>query len=195
MVKPLAERERELGDRVRAGLGDVIAGDRHRVEVADLVVDEVLLDVAHHAQREFRARRCRCSAPGLPSGCRPARCRARCCRVSCLILRVGLGIHHLVAGDAKQAQAKPVIAVGQLAGIASGARPWAYSSSICFSAAAQARGSALQVLLDVLVDRGVHEHREDHRRGTVDGHRHRGGRRDRGRSRSTASSCRRATRC
>ena len=51
----VAQRERELRDQVRAGLGDVIAGDRNRIEVAHLVVDEVLLDVAHHAQGELGA--------------------------------------------------------------------------------------------------------------------------------------------
>jgi len=40
------QRERELRDRVRAGLGDVVARDRHRVEVPHVVVDEVRLDVA-----------------------------------------------------------------------------------------------------------------------------------------------------
>ncbi len=33
---------------------------------------------------------------------------------------------------------------------------------------------AMQVLLDALIDRGVHEHCQNHRRRTVDGHRHRG---------------------
>ena len=47
------EREGELRDRVRPGLGDVVAGDRDRVEVAHLVGDEVLLHVAHHPQREL----------------------------------------------------------------------------------------------------------------------------------------------
>ena len=47
------ERERELADRVGAGLGDVIARDAHRVEVAHLVGDEVLGDVAHHLEREL----------------------------------------------------------------------------------------------------------------------------------------------
>ena len=47
------ERERELGDRVRPGLGDVVAADRDAVEVAHPVVDEVLLDVAHHLHREL----------------------------------------------------------------------------------------------------------------------------------------------
>ena len=35
--EPVGQRERELADRVRARLGDVVAGDRDRVEVADLV--------------------------------------------------------------------------------------------------------------------------------------------------------------
>ena len=47
------QREGELRDRVRAGFGDVIARDRHRIEIAHLMVDEVLLDVTHHFQREF----------------------------------------------------------------------------------------------------------------------------------------------
>jgi hypothetical protein len=50
----VGEREGELRDRVGAGLGDVIPGDRHRVEVAHAPLGEVLLHVAHHAQREFR---------------------------------------------------------------------------------------------------------------------------------------------
>ena len=49
----VGERERELRDRVRARLGDVVAGDRHRVEVPHVVGDEVLLDVAHHLEREL----------------------------------------------------------------------------------------------------------------------------------------------
>ena len=48
----VGQRERELADRVRARLRDVVAGDRHAVEAADLVVDEPLLDVGHHPQRE-----------------------------------------------------------------------------------------------------------------------------------------------
>src|SRR5690606_16594308 len=49
----VGQGESQLADRVRAGFGDVIAGDGHRVEVAHLVIDKVLLDVAHHAQREL----------------------------------------------------------------------------------------------------------------------------------------------
>ena len=45
--------ECELTDRVRAGFGDVITGDRHRVEILHLVMDEELLNVAHHLERKL----------------------------------------------------------------------------------------------------------------------------------------------
>ena len=49
----VGECEGQLGDGVRAGLGDVVAADRDGVEVPHAVVDEVLLDVAHHPQGEL----------------------------------------------------------------------------------------------------------------------------------------------
>ncbi len=49
----VGEREGELRDRVGAGLRDVVARDRHRVEVLHLAIDEVLLDVAHYLEREL----------------------------------------------------------------------------------------------------------------------------------------------
>ena len=49
----VGQGEGELGDRVRARLGDVVAGDRHRVEVPHLLGDEPLLDVGHHPQGEL----------------------------------------------------------------------------------------------------------------------------------------------
>ena len=49
----IRESECQLADGVRAGLGDVVAADRHRVEVADGVIDEPLLDIGHAAQCEL----------------------------------------------------------------------------------------------------------------------------------------------
>ncbi len=49
----VGEGERDLADRVRPGLRDVVAGDRHGVEVADAVVDEPFLHVGHAAQGEL----------------------------------------------------------------------------------------------------------------------------------------------
>src|SRR3989449_4779897 len=47
------KRKGELRDRVRAGLCDVVSGDRCGIEIPHVVVDEVLLDVAHHLEREL----------------------------------------------------------------------------------------------------------------------------------------------
>src|SRR5258708_38731796 len=49
----VGERKGELRDRVRAGLGDVIARDRGGVEIAHVVLDEIFLDVAHHLEGEL----------------------------------------------------------------------------------------------------------------------------------------------
>ena len=51
--KAVGQRKGELGDRVRSCLGDVVPGNRNRVEIANVVVDEELLDVAHHAEGEL----------------------------------------------------------------------------------------------------------------------------------------------
>ena len=51
--KAIGQRESQLRNRVGAGFGDVIAGDRYRIEVAHLMLDEIFLDVAHHLQRKF----------------------------------------------------------------------------------------------------------------------------------------------
>ena len=47
------EGKGELRDRIRAGLCDVVSGDRCGVEIPHVVVDEILLDVAHHLEREL----------------------------------------------------------------------------------------------------------------------------------------------
>src|SRR6185369_6280322 len=51
--EPVGKGEGELADRVGPCLGDVVAADGHRVVVANLLFDEVLLDVPHHLQGEF----------------------------------------------------------------------------------------------------------------------------------------------
>ena len=52
----VGQREGKLRDRVRSGFGDVVAGYGHRIKIADVVIDEVLLNVPHHAQAEFRGK-------------------------------------------------------------------------------------------------------------------------------------------
>ena len=50
--EPVRQRECELRDRIRACLRDMVAGNRHGVEVTHLIGDKVLLDVAHHFERK-----------------------------------------------------------------------------------------------------------------------------------------------
>ncbi len=49
----VTQRERQLADRVGPGFGNVVTRDGHRVEVAHVVVHEVLCDVAHHLEAEL----------------------------------------------------------------------------------------------------------------------------------------------
>ena len=125
----VGQREGELGDRVRPGLGDVVAGDRHRVEVADLVVDEVLLDVAHQLEAN--------SVEKMQVFCAWSSLRMSACTVP------------RTARERPRADLRRLV-LGRLA-LVVGAE-----------------------LLELLVDRGVQEHGEQHRRRAVDGHRHRG---------------------
>ncbi len=153
----------------------MVAGNRHRVEVAHAVVDEVLLDVAHHAQGELGAedagvlRLVLLEDVGLHGA-------AHGLQGLGLDPRVGVRVHQLIAGHAQQAQAESVVAGRQFAGIA---RTLAAGEQFVqlLLRGRPAIGIGLQVLLHLLVDSGVHEHRQDDRRRTVDGHRYRGGRR------------------
>ena len=128
----VGEGERELGDGIRAGFGDVIAGNRDRVEILHLVVHEVFLDVAHHLQRELG---------GKDAG------------ILALVFLQYVRLH----GAAHRRQ-----------------RP-------CPDLLVFVRGRIAAVLLlelhHLLIDGGVHEHGQNHRRRPVDGHGHRGGRR------------------
>ena len=46
----VGEREGQLRDRVRAGFGNVISRNAHRIKIANLLFDKVLLNIAHHFQ-------------------------------------------------------------------------------------------------------------------------------------------------
>ena len=51
--EPVGQREGQLGDGIRTRLSDVVSGNGHRVKVANLVINEILLDVSHHAEAEI----------------------------------------------------------------------------------------------------------------------------------------------
>ena len=110
----VGEREGELADRVRPCFRDVVPADRHRVEVPHLLVDEVLLDVAHHPQRELGGEdagvlRLVLFEDVRLHGAAHRRQRRRA------DLRVDVGGQHLVTRDAQQHQAEPVVPLGQRA--------------------------------------------------------------------------------
>ncbi|MCW0416172.1 hypothetical protein NB689_001926 [Xanthomonas sacchari] len=171
----VAEGEGELADRVRPGLGDVIAGDRHRVEVAHLLLDEILLNVAHHAQRELGAEDAGVLRLVLLEdvGLHRAAHAGQGLRLD---LRVGLRVQQLVAADPEQGQAEAVVARRQRAVITRAFAAFEQSGQGLLGLGPALR-IGLEMFLHLLVDGGVHEHRQDHRRRTVDGHRHAGGRR------------------
>ena len=125
------EREGQLADRVGPGLGNVVPADGHRVEVAHVVVHEVLGDVAHDLQAELGAE---------DAG------------VLALVFLQDVGLHRAAH-------------VGQ--------RPGADLLGLVVGGIAAVVGAEL---VQVLVDGGVHEHRQDAGRRAVDGHGDRGGR-------------------
>ena len=155
----VGQREGQLGDRVGARLGDVVAADRHRVEVPHLVVDEVLLDVAHQAQRELG--REDAGVLGLvlleDVGLHGAAHGGQ--RLG-LDARVDLRRQHLVAGDAQQQQAQAVVAVGQRARVRR-ARVAARlrQSAPIFASTCVGQSLRADVLLAALVDGRVQEER------------------------------------
>ena len=51
--KAIGQGEGKLRNRVGPGLGNVVAGDGHRIEVAHLVLDKIFLDVTHHFKGEL----------------------------------------------------------------------------------------------------------------------------------------------
>ncbi|MCY1522521.1 hypothetical protein D9M68_573790 [compost metagenome] len=51
--KPVAQGKSQLRNRVRTRLGDMIAGYRDGIKITDFLVNEILLNVAHHAQSKF----------------------------------------------------------------------------------------------------------------------------------------------
>ncbi len=166
----IGQRECQLADRVRAGFSNVVTGNRHRVEVAHVVLHEILLDVAHHAHREFSRENTGVLRLVLFEDVGLHRTAHHAQRLG-LDARIGFRIDYLVAGDAQQPQAQSFVATRQIAMVFRLAllevRPDLLVGSV------PATGF-IQVFLDLLIDGRVHEIRQDHGRRTVDGHGYRG---------------------
>ncbi len=113
----VCQGERELRDRVRACFGDVIARDRHRVEVAHFLVGEELLDVAHHSERELRGEDAGVLGLILLEDVRLHRAAHGLQRLGADAL-VHFAFNELVARHAQQREAGAIVAGGQIAAVA-----------------------------------------------------------------------------
>ncbi len=168
--EPVGERESQLGDGVGARLGHVVAGDRHRIEVPDVPVDEVLLDVAHHSHRELHSEDA--GVLGLvlfedvgldgPPNHRQG---------VALDVVVHVGWEHLVAGHPEEHQAESVVSRGELTVVAGPGAVPIDLGDLRLHSVAETVGP--DVLLALLVDRRVEEEGQHHGGRTVDRHRHR----------------------
>ena len=174
--KTVGEREGQLRDGVRPGLGDVVAGDGYRVEVAHPLIDEVLLHVAHHAQRELGGENAGVLRLVLLEDVRlhGAAHRLQGVRADAL---VRLAFQQLIPADAQQRQPRAVVVARQRALVArrrhaACAVLGVQGCDLPLRLAPFAGG--LQIALDLLVDGGIHEHRQNHRRRPIDGHGDRG---------------------
>ena len=127
--KAVGQRKGELRNRIRAGLGDVIAGNRHRIEILHLMMHEVLLNIAHHLERELG----REDAGVLP-----------------LILLEDVGLNRAAHHRQRPRPDLLQFVLGRIPTV------------------------QLAELVHLLIDRGIHEHRQDDGRRAVDRHRHGG---------------------
>ena len=172
--KTIRQGKRQLADRIRARFRDVISADRNAVVVANIVFDEELLHVSHHLHRKF----CREDAGVL-----------------CLVFFENVSLHRatyggerlafefcrrsdfdqLVAGNTKQAKPRPSFPGGRSPEYSG--RCYAFKVRVDFFAVPHPTCRFLSGVFDLLIDRGIHEKRQDHRRRAIDRHGYRSCRR------------------
>ncbi len=170
----VGQGEGQLADGIRARLGDVVPADAHRVEVADLLLDEGLLDVTHDLEAELRAEDAGVlglvlledvglhrAAHGL-EGLGPQ-------------LGVDLRRQHLVGGGAQERKAQPVVAVRQRLSVAGSSQALGRVLRVDLRLGGLQLPVLLQPELRPLVDGRVEEEGQHGGRGAVDGHAHAGG--------------------
>ena len=146
----------------------MIAGDAHRIEVAHLLVDEILLNVTHHSQGKLGAKDAGVLCliflqnVGLNSATHGA-------QGFFLDLGIDLGLHQLITGDAEQAQAQSFIADRQRTAVLR-SRPTGEEGLHLVVCGIPAGLISAQIFLYLLINRRVHEHRQNDWRRPVDGH-------------------------
>ena len=169
----VGQGERQLGDRIRAGLGDVVAADGDRVEVSDVVADEVVLHVAHQPKRKLRGEDARVlglvffqdvglhGAPHAAQGLGLQRA-------------VGGRVEDFVARASQEQQAQPVVAFRQIAVVGGAGQSAVVPFGLQHGLHLGFHAVLADVLFAALVDGGVQEKPKQHRRRAVDGHGHAG---------------------
>ena len=172
--KPIRQRKCELADRIRTCLRDVIAADGNAVVIADIVIDEELLHVTHHLHRKLRRENAGIlrlvllqdiglhRAPNARQRIRPD-------------ARVSFRVDNEFSGYAKQTKAQSIAAIRQVAFINRSLAAFEVLIDLLLRRFPATRFT--KVLLNLLVNCGIHEKRQNHRRGTVDRHGNRGCRR------------------
>ena len=156
----------------------MVARDRDRVEVADAVLDELLLHVGHAAERELGREDAGVLRLILLEDVRlhgPAD-RLKCARADLLVLRVleDAPLDQLATGRAEQAEAEAVVAFGQSAVLVWLVNRPVFAEFVLDALSGRVPTAVLlKEVLDLLVDGRVEEHRQDRGRGPVDRHRDR----------------------
>ncbi len=146
----------------------MVPRDRDRIEIAHPPVGKVLLHVAHHSQGELGGE----DAGVLrlvfleDVGLHGAADRLQGLGLEPL---VDFRLEELIAAHPEQGKPRAVVTGRQIALVPRNRRGTAVKlSDLLLRGFPAAR--ALQMRLDTLIDGGVHEHRQNHRRRPVDGH-------------------------
>ena len=77
----VGQGKRQLRNGIRPRFRNMVAGNRHGIEIPHVVLDEILLNVPHHPQGEFRGEDAGVFGPDPLLRCRPERSHER--RTSC----------------------------------------------------------------------------------------------------------------
>ena len=109
----IGESERQLSNRIRSGLGDVVTGDRDGVEVPHSVRNKILLNIPHHFQSEAGGEDTSVLRLILLQdvGLHRASHRRKRRRFDLL---VSLAVYSLVAGNAEKTKTERVVFSGQI---------------------------------------------------------------------------------
>ena len=170
----VGQGECKLRNRVSPRFGNVVATDRHRVEIPHLAVNEVGLHVTHQAKRKFGAENAGVLRLILLENVRLNRSPHL---IQSLILdgRIDLCRQHFVARNAEEHEAQSVVTLRQRAVVARTNLTLGFVLGLQNLLYLRLKAMKLNVLLALLVDRGIQEKSEHHRGGPVNGHGHRGG--------------------